>query len=111
MKIPNSVRIGGTEYTVEFVENLNNGVNVCYGHIDFELCKIELNSSMNIGHEKACKIFLHEVMHGIVEHFGFKLENEEEIVDMFAKGIYQVLQDNGRRLFDIKDEGKEENAD
>ena len=26
---------------------------------------------------------------------------EEEVVDMFAKGIYQVLQDNGQRLFDI----------
>jgi hypothetical protein len=29
------------------------------------------------------------------------IENEEEIVEMFSKGIYQVLQDNAHRLFDI----------
>jgi hypothetical protein len=31
------------------------------------------------------------------------MDNEEEIVEMFSKGIYQVLQDNGRRFFDIVD--------
>jgi hypothetical protein len=30
-----------------------------------------------------------------------EIENEEAVVDMFAKGIYQVLQDNGERIFDI----------
>ena len=32
-----------------------------------------------------------------------EIENEEKVVEMFAKGIYQVLQDNGARLFDIKE--------
>jgi hypothetical protein len=36
------------------------------------------------------------------EQNGMTIENEEAVVDMFAKGIYQVLQDNGARLFDIK---------
>jgi len=43
----------------------------------------------------------HEILHGIREHAGLEIENEEEIVEMFSKGIYQVLQDNGNLLFDL----------
>ena len=101
MKIPDSIRIGGVEYPVVYVEHLNNGVNLAYGHIDFDACKIELSDTIGTAHEKRCKVLWHEILHGIREHAGLEIENEEEVVDMFAKGIYQVLQDNGRRLFDI----------
>ena len=104
MKIPDSIRIGGVEYPVVYVEHLNNGVNLAYGHIDFDTCKIELSDTIGTAHEKRCKILWHEILHGIREHAGLEIENEEEVVDMFAKGIYQVLQDNGRRLFDISKE-------
>lgn len=39
---------------------------------------------------------------GYYNHAGIEVENEEVVVDMFAKGIYQVLQDNGRALFDLR---------
>lgn len=49
---------------------------------------------------------MHEILHGIQNHSGIELpkDKEEQIIDMFARGIYQVLQDNGNRLFDIKDQ-------
>jgi hypothetical protein len=34
---------------------------------------------------------------------GLECDNEEEIVDAFARGFYMVLQDNGGRLFDLKE--------
>ena len=49
-----------------------------------------------------CITLLHEILHGIRNHAGLEIEDEEAIVDMFARGIYQVLQDNGERLFDLK---------
>ena len=103
MKIPNSIRIGGTEYPIKYVDNLNNGTNLAYGHIDYENCRIELSATAGTAHEKQCKTMWHEILHGIWEHMGFAIENEEEIVTVFAKGIYQVLQDNERRFFDIVD--------
>ena len=103
MKIPESVRIAGTEYEVEYVDHLNDGVTLAYGHIDFENCKIELAGTIGKSHQKRCKVLWHEILHGIVEDNGMKLENEEEIVEMFSKGIYQVLQDNGQRFFDLKE--------
>ena len=101
MKIPDTIRINGIEYEIVYVPNLNNGVNIAYGHIDFEKCQIELNPAENISYQHRCITMLHEICHGIVYAAGAKIENEEQIVDMFAKGLYQVLQDNGQKLFDI----------
>lgn len=101
MKIPNSIRIGGVEYPIEYVPNLNDGLNMVYGRIDYDNCKIELSSTCGTGHQKQCCTLWHEILHGIRNHAGLQIENEEDVVDMFAKGIYQVLQDNGGRFFDI----------
>ena len=103
MKIPESIRIGGVEYQIKYVDNLNDGINMCYGFIDYDNCEISLSATAGTGHQKRCKTLWHEILHGIREHAGLQIENEEDVVDMFAKGIYQVLQDNGKRLFDIKD--------
>ena len=102
MNIPESIRIAGVEYKIRLVPNLNNGSNLAYGHIDYENTAISLSDTCGTEHQKRCKILWHEILHGIRENNGMEIENEEEIVDMFAKGIYQVLQDNGERLIDIK---------
>lgn len=103
MKIPDSVRIGGVEYPIGYVANLRNGNELAYGHIDYDNCRIELSDTDGTAHEKRCQILWHEILHGIREHAGLEIEDEEAVVDMFAKGIYQVLQDNGGRLFDLKE--------
>lgn len=104
MKIPEFIRIAGVEYAVVYTPNLNNGEQMAYGHIDYENCLIELSDSLGKSHQKRCVTLLHEILHGIREANGMEIENEEAIVDMFARGIYQVLQDNGGRLFDIAGE-------
>jgi hypothetical protein len=102
MKIPNKIRIGGVDYEIQDVDHLNDGVSVCYGHISFEDSIIQLHSS-NQTHQKKCITLWHEILHGITENACLEIEDadEETIIDVFAKGIYQVLQDNGRALFDI----------
>lgn len=101
MKIPESVRIGGIEYKIEYVENLRQGNELLYGLIDYDNCKIFLSLTDGKGHEKKCVTLLHEILHGIIYHAVGEIEDEENVVTMLAKGLYQVLQDNGRRLFDI----------
>jgi hypothetical protein len=42
-------------------------------------------------------------MHGIENQAQLELgENREHIIEAFARGVYQVLQDNGGRLFDLE---------
>ena len=73
MKIPESVRIGGVEYAISYVENLRHGNQLAYGQIDYDNYKIELSATD-------------------------------------GKGIYQVLQDNGGRLFDLMETDKKEKS-
>lgn len=107
MKIPESVRIGGIEYKIEYSENLRQGSELLYGMIDYDNCKIFLSSTDGNGHEKKCVTLLHEILHGIIYHAVGEIEDEENVVTMISKGLYQVLQDNGRRLYDIVPEQAE----
>lgn len=103
MKIPETVRIAGVEYAVRGEPHLNDGVNVAYGFIDYEKSEILLSETIAMSHQRRCITLLHEILHGIREANGMEIEDEEEIVEMFAKGLYQVLQDNGGRFFDLKE--------
>lgn len=101
MKIPDSVRIGGIDYDILFEPDVNNGRTVAYGQIDYENCNIKLSTSIKMNHQYLCIVLWHEMLHGIAEHANLEIADEENVVEILARGIYQVLQDNGRELFDI----------
>ncbi len=110
MKIPDSIRINGVDYKIVYTTSLNDGTNVLYGSIDYENSVIELNPNRQ-EHQRMCTTLWHEILHGIAFNMGLSEtmgDNEEKIVDTFARGIYQVLQDNGRKLFDIKEQPMKE---
>ena len=103
MKIPENVRIGGVEYDVKFAEIVRIGTELCYGSIDYPETTIFISETDGGEHQHQCITLWHEILHGILNHACMKVENEEEIVEVLSKGIYQVLQDNGRRFFDLAD--------
>lgn len=104
MKIPESIRIGGVEYAVGYEENLRMDNRLCKGTIDYLEHRITLSANDATEHQSRCQTLLHEILHGIRDYFGMEIENEEDVVEMFAKGLYQVLEDNGGRLFELKEE-------
>ena len=102
MKIPESIRIGGVEYKImDDQPALNNGEYMLLGEISYYDNVIKI-SDIAKGHQAKCITLLHEILHGLRNHAGLTIENEEDVVEMFARGLYQVLQDNGARLFDLK---------
>ena len=110
MKIPDSIRINGVDYKIVYTPALNDGINVAYGRINYENSTIELNPERQ-AHQRMCATLWHEILHGIAFTMGLDDtmgDDEEKIVDAFARGIYQVLQDNGRKFFDIKEPTAEE---
>ncbi len=110
MKIPESIRIGGVEYAIERgVTDLNDGINMLMGQIHYSGAKILISDKCENQQQEALTL-LHEILHGIARDRMIEMENEEDIVETFARGIYQLLQDNAGRLFDlapIKREGAE----
>lgn len=104
MKIPDSVRIAGVEYPISYVDNLRHGNLIALGHISYEECKITLSATDGIAHESRCQTIWHEIIHCILDNVEEELSQNERVVNIIAKGIYQVLQDNGKRLYDLEKE-------
>ena len=111
MKIPNKVRLNGVEFNIQWIHDLNDGGRILDGMIDYNHSLINLSSSTQ-GYQAQCITFLHEICHWILFHFDCAEvgsdkripDDEETLVEMFARGFYQFLQDNGAALFDLKKE-------
>lgn len=120
MKIPESIRLNGVEYAIEFGTNLNDGVHVASGLFMAPESKIVIDKNMT-SYQQQCITFLHELCHAILFEYHVDLDdenavpkNEEILAEIFARGMYQFLQDNARKLFDIcepKEEYDEQDAD
>lgn len=105
MKLPESVRIGGVEFAVVRENRLNNGQQMLAGEFRPMDCQIAIATDCD--HQYQCLSLWHEIMHGIENQAQLELgEEQERIIEAFAKGVYQVLQDNGQRLFDLVREGQ-----
>ena len=93
MNIPEKVRIAGMDYAVKYEERLNNGVQLAYGHIDYEKKLIRIDSELG-EYQGKCQTLLHEIMHGVAKHFDLEIEADEDTIDKLAKGLYMVIADN-----------------
>lgn len=101
MKIPERIRIGGVEFSVIVEPKLNDGERMLAGEIRHMKCQIAIAEESS--HEYRCLSVWHEIMHGIEEQAQLDLGNQRErVIEAFARGVYQVLQDNGGRLFDLE---------
>lgn len=91
--IPVSFTLGGTDYKVEFVDNLLIGDNVAY--IDFPSSLIRIGNQYK-GSECTTDYkdisFLHELVHGILDTIGKdELSSDESFVEGFANSMHQYL--------------------
>lgn len=90
MHIPVEVKIGYKDYSVEKVNDLNDGRNILYGQILYDEEKIKLKSDLTQNMLK-CTL-LHEVVHGIDEQNAINLTEEQ--VEKLGVGLYQFIRDN-----------------
>ncbi|HBF0312771.1 hypothetical protein ACRVX5_12030 [Clostridioides difficile] len=101
MNIPKQVKVGGLSYKIEETEEpilINN--QLCYGSADYGNEVIKLSSSLQSQRVKKIT-FLHELFHCIFNDRCIESEDEEYLVDVLAKGLYQVVTDNPE-IFECK---------
>ena len=94
MQMVESIRIGSSDYKVEFVEGhlvLDN--QTCYGVIEYDNNIIKINKSIQ-SEENQKKTFLHEVFHGVFKEQNIEVDNEEELVEKLAISLYSLIRDN-----------------
>lgn len=93
--VPEKVRIGGVDYHIKYDPSLNDGRNVLMGEIQYSTGQIRLNNTDCNAYQVMELTLWHEIVHGIFRHFGKENWNDdEELVETVARGVYMVLQDN-----------------
>ena len=96
MMIPALVRISGVDYEVHLTESpvIVDG-RQCFGSIEYEQNRINIDVSIG-SVERHMQTLIHEILHGIGRDrdIDFGNADEEEIVEAFARGLYQVIADN-----------------
>lgn len=91
MKIPDKIKIGGKIYTVEETNDLRLGSLNCSAECDYQDLKIRLVPYTC--ENKKQSDFIHEVVHAIADHLGYK-DQDEQAVEAFAQALYAVIIDN-----------------
>lgn len=95
MKFPSSVVIGSTTYTVRLAEEpLLLDHRECFGLIEYNVQRISVSAAA--AEDRRWVTLWHEIFHGFVEERGLTLdgEQEEQIVEAFARSMHQFLRDN-----------------
>ncbi len=90
MNIPQTIKIGGKVYRVEITDNLTLGKANVSAEIDFAELVIRIHPNAK---GKMEADFLHEIVHGILDHLGYKHHSEKK-VDELANALYMVIKDN-----------------
>jgi len=112
MIIPEVVRIGSSDYEVEFTDNpIVVDHKECYAAIDYNNHTIEISNQLGDIQTQE-QSFLHELFHGIVRDRALEIQDEEFVVDELAKAMHQVIRDNKIMFLDEVDfEMEEEEID
>ena len=92
MKIPDKVKIGFKDYTVNRIDGPVISDNcVCYGDVTYDTGIIRLQDTGLSEDMKQC-CFIHECIHGINDIFDIGLSEEQ--TTMLGKGLYGLIKDN-----------------
>lgn len=90
MNIPKKIKVGYKEYTIEMMDQLDDGCRELYGqcHYDDEIIKLCTRYPIN---QQKCTL-VHELIHAVDNmcHVGLS----EKQVTRLGKGLYQLIKDN-----------------
>lgn len=90
MTIPNKLKVGGKVYAVSVTACIKSGSLNCAGEIDYSELKIRIVPGEP---DKMEAVLLHEMMHALADHLGYK-EHDEQQIDALANALHMVIKDN-----------------
>ncbi len=97
MKIerPNSIRIGGFTYAIEWVDGNWTASNGRYAETDLLGCEIRINASLS--NARLADSFMHEITHAVIDWYGYTDDNQiglEAVATTMGKCLPMVWRDN-----------------
>ena len=94
MNIPEKIKIGCSNITIEVVDRIVEDDTEYLGDFDFGLRKIRI--SKNQSEDSKIETFLHEILHGILIERDVNIDSEgaDLICNALSRGVIQLIQDN-----------------
>lgn len=96
ISIPDAVKIAGVTYKVKREEKPFIGNNaIVDGTFDYVEQELRIARTGSETYQQI--VFLHEVLHGLIESYCSNLlsfETEEKLVEQLSKGLFQFIADN-----------------
>ncbi|MCY9083673.1 ImmA/IrrE family metallo-endopeptidase [Bacillus inaquosorum] len=83
-------RVGGVDYSVETVPELNRLYNL-WGQVTYQDTNIQIDKGLSLS--RVNNVLIHEITHAIFHEAGF-MEQDEEMINRVASVLTQVLRDN-----------------
>lgn len=98
MNIPEKIKIGCSNITIEVVDRIIEDDTEYLGDFDFGLRKIRI--SKNQSEDSKIETFLHEILHGILIERDVNIDSEgaDLICNALSRGVIQLIQDNPELL-------------
>lgn len=100
MNIPEKMKIGAKVYDVEITNKLDLGSVYYSGEISYTDLVIRVCPNARAKMESD---FLHEMIHGILNHLGYT-EHDEKKVDEFANVLHMVILNNPTAFSPVEEE-------
>ncbi len=89
MKLPEKINILGLTYAVMEVDVVDK-MKPSNGEIDFQTQTIKIDKELS--QEKKEQVFMHELLHGILESLGLDaLNSDENVVQSISATLYHIL--------------------
>ena len=104
MKVIDKVKVGGFVYDVIRTNGAFVGTSGDALDGEHRFADKTIRLSNNGCQEYQNLVFLHEVCHAIIEAYVSPDEQDENFVEAFSKGLYQVIVDNPA-MFHVEQEG------
>ena len=92
--IPEKIRIGPYDYAVKKINGpMVDGGNSIVGRVSYNLHTIEIKDTDEYSEQSKEQYLWHEMVHAILSARDIK-QLEEDDLDSFATGLYQLMKDN-----------------
>lgn len=99
MNIPDKIKIGGIVYKVIECTNPSEEDSNIDGQIIYSKQELRLKNDMEQDYKE--NVFVHEIMHGILELIG--LEQDENLVIRLSNAMHQVIKDNPQMFQNVRE--------
>ncbi|QHZ45870.1 hypothetical protein [Bacillus sp. NSP9.1] len=83
-------RVGGVDYSVELVPDLNR-LHQLWGQVTYQDTNIQIEKGLSPS--RINNVLIHELTHAIFNEAGF-MEQDEDVINRVAAVLHSVLRDN-----------------